>query len=290
MNNVYSELDRLLSWTMIRRENLVPDALGLDILNPALVSHITGNVGYQLEQSIEQIKRVVEDQSLSFITWMKGRGYGNRQARFIIGYFGLVTQYQQGTLLDRASRLSAGAHAVDDQRRKYSNLPYIVHPREVASVVSKYTQNEDVIAAAWLHDVLEDTTLSDYKLLRILNSPEVLILVMQVTDISTPADGNRAQRKAFARKHYGSATQEGKLLKLSDLLVNLRGLTDLKTHNPSFARTYLDEATQLLPVIEQGEPTLGDEIRLIITQAINQQNTITGDSDGHGNRRRVSVA
>ncbi len=42
------------------------------------------------------------------------------------------------------------------QMRKAGELPYIVHPFSVAWILSEYTDDEDVIAAAFLHDVLED--------------------------------------------------------------------------------------------------------------------------------------
>lgn len=49
-----------------------------------------------------------------------------------------------------------------NQTRKGDGLPYITHPYAVAFIVARYTHDEDTIAAAFLHDVLEDVQKDDY--------------------------------------------------------------------------------------------------------------------------------
>ncbi len=49
-----------------------------------------------------------------------------------------------------------------DQKRKGDGYPYIIHPYSVAFIVSKYTNDEDTIVAAFLHDVLEDVKKEKY--------------------------------------------------------------------------------------------------------------------------------
>ena len=44
-----------------------------------------------------------------------------------------------------------------NQRRKYEDAPYVVHCERVARTVAEYTDDTNVIAAAMMHDVLEDT-------------------------------------------------------------------------------------------------------------------------------------
>ena len=61
-------------------------------------------------------------------------------------------------LLDEAIIFATKAHA--GQTRKRENIPYILHPLEVASIVSELTKNEDVIIAALLHDTVEDTAVT----------------------------------------------------------------------------------------------------------------------------------
>ena len=65
--------------------------------------------------------------------------------------------FPAGSFLDQAARFAAHAHAKVLQRRKYTLEPYIAHPLEVAAIVQSVTDDEEMIAAALLHDVVEDT-------------------------------------------------------------------------------------------------------------------------------------
>jgi len=58
-------------------------------------------------------------------------------------------------ILDRAIVFATNAH--EGQFRKGTKIPYILHPLEAAAIVGTMTTDEDVIAAAALHDVVEDT-------------------------------------------------------------------------------------------------------------------------------------
>lgn len=58
--------------------------------------------------------------------------------------------------LDDAIKFATDAHA--GQKRKLTKTPYILHPLEVATIASKLTDDEDVICATLLHDVVEDTS------------------------------------------------------------------------------------------------------------------------------------
>ena len=57
--------------------------------------------------------------------------------------------------LSRAVGFAARAHA--GQTRKGTDMPYIVHPMEAAAICAGITDDVEVIAAAVLHDVVEDT-------------------------------------------------------------------------------------------------------------------------------------
>jgi len=96
-------------------------------------------------------------------------------------------------LVDRARIYATGAHQRINHRRKYNNEPYHVHLSAVAKLVVSVTDDKEVIAAAWLHDTVEDTqaTLEDIE--ETFGMP-VAELVEELTDISKPGDGNRATR------------------------------------------------------------------------------------------------
>ena len=61
-------------------------------------------------------------------------------------------------LVSEAIAFAAKAH--DGMRRKTSNVPYILHPMEAAVIVGTMTADQNVIAAAALHDVVEDTDIT----------------------------------------------------------------------------------------------------------------------------------
>ena len=124
--------------------------------------------------------------------------------------------------------------------------------RVVAQLVGEVTDDPEMIAAAWLHDTVEDTpaTLDDIE--AEFGKP-VADLVEELTDVSMPGDGNRAVRKEIDRKHTAQASSRAKTVKLADLIDNCR---DITKHDPRFARIYLGEMAQLLEVLNGGDATL----------------------------------
>jgi myo-inositol-1(or 4)-monophosphatase len=65
---------------------------------------------------------------------------------------------QMGAVLDKAIIFAVHAHS--GMKRKGTETPYILHPLEAAAIVGSMTRDEDIIAAAVLHDVIEDTDYS----------------------------------------------------------------------------------------------------------------------------------
>ena len=82
-------------------------------------------------------------------------------------------------LLDDAIHFAAQAHA--GQMRKMANTPYILHPLEVAVIISTMTDNEDVMAAGLLHDTVEDCDV-DPKEIKARFGPRVAALVQSETE------------------------------------------------------------------------------------------------------------
>jgi len=167
------------------------------------------------------------------------------------------TMDQSGMDIVRKAQVYAmAAHAAVGQRRKYTNEPYIVHPAEVARIVAGVPDSTpDMVAAAWLHDVVEDTgcTFTD---IHMAFGADIAALVGWLTDVSKPEDGNRAVRKAMDRAHTAEAPAEAQTIKLADLISNSRSIT---AHDPTFARTYFAEKRLLLAVMTRGDPGLHAE-------------------------------
>lgn len=153
-------------------------------------------------------------------------------------------------MVSRAKALATSAH--EGQSRKYTGEPYVVHPIEVAEIVASVPHTEAMLAAALMHDIVEDTalTLAD---LRSMFPQEVVDLVDQLTDVSKPGDGNRRVRKEMDRQHTAQASAAAKTIKLADLISNTRSIV---AHDPGFAKVYMSEKQALLDVLKDGDPTL----------------------------------
>ena len=138
------------------------------------------------------------------------------------------------------------------QKRKYTGEDYIVHPMEVAEIVKTVAYTPEMIAAALLHDVVEDTDASLEDILHRFGSA-VADLVRDLTDVSQPEDGNRAARKALDRAHTALASASAKTIKLADLISNSRSIVEF---DPNFAKVYLKEKALLLDVLTEGDEIL----------------------------------
>ena len=136
--------------------------------------------------------------------------------------------------------------------RKYTGEPYTVHLREVAELVASVGGDPVQVAAAWLHDVVEDTA-TTIEEVRAAFGDDVGDLVADLTDISQPSDGNRQARKALDRDHLAAAPARSQTIKLADLISNTQSIA---AHDPGFARVYLAEKRALLDVLVHGDATL----------------------------------
>jgi (p)ppGpp synthase/HD superfamily hydrolase len=164
-------------------------------------------------------------------------------------------------VVEKARVFATAAHAAVAQLRKYTNEPYIVHPAEVFSIVSTVDgATEEMLAAAWLHDVVEDTGVTN-EVIREMFGDKVAELVGWLTDVSRPEQGNRATRKAIDRAHSAMAPAEAQTIKLADLISNTRSIME---HDVSFAKTYLEEKRLLLEVMNKGDARLLAEARKYI--------------------------
>jgi hypothetical protein len=166
-------------------------------------------------------------------------------------------------VIKRAQEFATQAHRRIDQRRKYTNQPYDAHLKAVAEIVMSVSDDPETIAAAWLHDTLEDTP-ATYEDIESEFGSMIAIMVDELTDVSRPSDGNRAVRKAIDREHLAHAGRNAKTVKLADLIDNCR---DIVEHDETFGRTFVTEASALLEVLEGGEPRLLSRARKIIAKS-----------------------
>jgi (p)ppGpp synthase/HD superfamily hydrolase len=162
------------------------------------------------------------------------------------------------TLPERARVFATAAHAAVAQLRKYTNEPYIVHPAEVVHILTTTVEpTEEMIAAAWLHDVVEDTGVT-LETIRKEFGDKVADLVGWLTDVSRPDHGNRAARKAVDRAHTAAAPAAAQTIKCCDLISNTRSIME---HDEKIAKTYLAEKRLLLEVMTRADPRLLEQAR-----------------------------
>jgi (p)ppGpp synthase/HD superfamily hydrolase len=164
------------------------------------------------------------------------------------------------TIVEKARVFATAAHAAVGQLRKYTNEPYIVHPFEVAMTVKQVGGTPEMIAAAFLHDTVEDTHVT-LEIIEREFGPEIKELVFFLTDASKPEHGNRATRKAIDREHISRADARAQTIKLADIVSNC---TSIVKYDPEFAKVYLEEKRLLLEVLTKGDKILLDRARKIV--------------------------
>ncbi|MBP5566566.1 MAG: bifunctional (p)ppGpp synthetase/guanosine-3',5'-bis(diphosphate) 3'-pyrophosphohydrolase [Bacteroidales bacterium] len=128
------------------------------------------------------------------------------------------------SLLDRAIIFAVKAHAGTERRGK--GFPYIVHPLEAVEIVATITPDQELLAAAALHDVVEDTDVSVDEI-RAEFGDRIASLVAAESD--TFEDGVSEEDSWHARKRaaidrLANASHDAKIVALGDKLSNMRAI------------------------------------------------------------------
>lgn len=149
-----------------------------------------------------------------------------------------------------------------DQVRKYTGEPYTEHLREVAAIVRSVPYTEDMVCAAWLHDILEDTGCPGWKV-EANFGPAVYHLVWLLSDLMPHSVGNRAYRKGLYRQKLAMFGPEAHTIKLADLISNARSIFK---QDPGFASVYAGEMGDLLRVLTKGDHHLRAQALRILNE------------------------
>ena len=152
------------------------------------------------------------------------------------------------------------------QVRKYTGEPYAVHPKAVAAIVARVVIDPDIIAAALLHDVVEDTPATFTDIFYLFGG-RVMQLVSEVTNISHLRDGSRKARKQIDRDFLATASPDAQTIKLADIMDNLK---DIVAQDPEFAKLYLNEKSQLLCVLTKGNMQLQIKAEALLREGLYQ--------------------
>ncbi|MDR9458041.1 MAG: HD domain-containing protein [Salegentibacter sp.] len=150
----------------------------------------------------------------------------------------------------KALEFARKAHGT--QQRKYSEEAYIEHPIRVAGLVKSVTHTSEMICAAYLHDVVEDTPVSLQDIERKFGR-KTASLVEELTDEYEKKNHphlNRRQRKQKEVERQAGMSPEAKTIKLADVIDNTR---DILKNDPGFARKYIPEMEALTEALQGGD-------------------------------------
>lgn len=163
------------------------------------------------------------------------------------------------------------------QQRKYTPERYIVHPVRVMEMCRQHTDKRPVLAAALLHDVLEDTPVTREKLLSFLHTVmneeeagETLRLVVELTDVFTKAAypaWNRRKRKEKEVARMEKISADAQTVKYADILDNCNEIVE---HDPQFAPRFLKECKLLLQAMPAGDAELYQRSKDAVQEALAQ--------------------
>ena len=130
------------------------------------------------------------------------------------------------SLLCQAIRMAAQAH--DGASRKGSRRPYILHLMETVSIVGTMTDDEDILAAAMLHDVLEDTGVTEEEMRETVGS-HVTDLVLALSENKRreqdPVETWKIRKQESVEKLLAERRLEVKMIVLGDKLSNMRAIS-----------------------------------------------------------------
>ena len=128
------------------------------------------------------------------------------------------------TLLDRAIMFAVKAHAGTERRGK--GFPYIVHPLEAVSIVATITSDQELLAAAALHDTVEDTDVTVDQI-RSEFGDRVASLVSTETDVvfdDRSEEDSWHDRKQAAIDRLAAVSRDAKIVAIGDKLSNMRAI------------------------------------------------------------------
>ena len=171
-------------------------------------------------------------------------------------------------------------HAHGDQKRKYADERYIEHPLRVMQMCKQYGYPLPVLAAAILHDVLEDTDTTPKQIKEFLlgvmpetDAHHTLALVTELTDVYIKARYprmNRRKRKAQEANRLEKISAEAQTIKYADIIDNAKGITE---HDADFASVYLKECGTLLQKMKKGNKELRDKAIAVLANETEQLRT-----------------
>ena len=176
-----------------------------------------------------------------------------------------MTPNAEATRLLEAVRFAAEKHR-DHRRKGITAAPYINHPIQVASQLANagYGGHTELLMAAMLHDVVEDTETTAEELAEVFGK-SVAEIVLEVSDDKSL---HFMERKRLVVQHIASKSLEAKLVKLSDLVANVY---DIIHHPPNWdagrISRYLEWAFEVAQQLRGIDDSLEKRFHELVSQA-----------------------
>ncbi|MCR4860109.1 MAG: HD domain-containing protein [Bacteroidales bacterium] len=128
------------------------------------------------------------------------------------------------SLFDRAALYAVQAHAGTERRGK--GFPYIIHPMEAAAIVATITPDQEILAAAVLHDVVEDTPVTVEDIREAFGRRIADLVASESEDPMShlPESASWHSRKQAAIDRLAAAPHDAKIVALGDKLSNMRAI------------------------------------------------------------------
>lgn len=173
-------------------------------------------------------------------------------------------------ILEKVIAFTDKAHGA--QTRKYTPDRYIVHPVRVMKIVKEHNREVPVLAAAVMHDILEDTPVQKDEIRDFLrtimgeaDAERTVQLVVELTDVYIKANYpqyNRRKRKDMEVERMAGTSPAAQTIKYADIIDNCR---EIVQHDASFARVFLRECHNLLKKMRSGDPELYRKAQELVT-------------------------
>lgn len=127
-------------------------------------------------------------------------------------------------LLDRAIVFAVKAHAGTERRGK--GFPYIVHPMEAMEIVATMTPDQELLAAAALHDTVEDTDVTVEQIRAEFGARVASLVAAESDDVveGVSEEDSWHARKQAAIDRLARASHDAKMVALGDKLSNMRAI------------------------------------------------------------------
>ena len=147
-------------------------------------------------------------------------------------------------VLDRAIIFAVKAHAGTERRGK--GYPYIVHPLEAVEIVATMSKDQELLAAAALHDTVEDTDITVEQIRSEFGDRIAALVAIESDEIPAgiSEEDSWHSRKQAAIDRLAKASREAKIVALGDKLSNMRAI----------ARDFADQGDALWNLFHAKDP------------------------------------